>query len=649
MASEEELRRYLKKAAVELKDTQRRLDELEARAVEPIAITGMSCRFPGGVQTPEQFWEVLEDGRDLFGPLPQDRSWQHWLGLNGGSYVSEGTFLYDAYDFDAKFFGIPPIEARVMDPQHRILLEIAWEAIERSRIDPESLRGSATGLYLGMSTQSYEWVGFNKHWIGVEGYLMTGSAVAVAAGRISYTLGLEGPALMVDTSCSSSLTAIHQACAALRSGEVSMALAGGIMVMSLPLWFVAFSRLRALAQNGRPKPFAAAADGTGWGEGAGMLMLERLSDARRNGHPVLAVIRGSAANQDGASNGLTAPSGRAQQKVIRQALSNAKVAAAEVDVVEAHGTGTVLGDPIEAQAVLSTYGKDRPAGKPLWLGSVKSNLGHTQAAAGVAGVIKVVQAMRHDTVPPTLGVDAPTPHVDWDAGDVRLPTTKQPWPRNGHPRRAGVSSFGFSGTNLHVIVEEAPEAEPAEVTEPPRDAAMPLPLVLSGKTEDALRAQAAKLLDWLIADPALDLWDVGFSLATTRTALDHRAAVLAGDREQALAGLAAVAAGQTTPAVHRGRAGQPEDAPVAEPGEPGAAAIAWTGGAEIDWAAVYSGQPVRTVDLPTYAFQRRRFFINPDAEKVSAPTELGSDESQLEEKFRVHFHLDTDGSSLPQS
>ncbi|MGW4741983.1 beta-ketoacyl synthase N-terminal-like domain-containing protein [Nocardia xishanensis] len=645
MASEEELRRYLKKAAVELKETQRRLDELEARAVEPIAITGMSCRFPGGVQTPEQFWEVLEDGRDLFGPLPTDRSWHHWLGLNGGSYVDEGTFLYDAYDFDAKFFGIPPIEARVMDPQHRILLEIAWEAIERSRIDPESLRGSSTGLYLGMSTQSYEWVGFNKHWIGVEGYLMTGSAVAVAAGRISYTLGLEGPALMVDTSCSSSLTAIHQACAALRSGEVSMALAGGIMVMSLPLWFVAFSRLRALAQNGRPKPFAAAADGTGWGEGAGMIMLERLSDARRNGHPVLAVIRGSAANQDGASNGLTAPSGRAQQKVIRQALNNANVISAEVDVVEAHGTGTVLGDPIEAQAVLSTYGKDRPAGKPLWLGSVKSNLGHTQAAAGVAGVIKMVQAMRHDTVPPTLGVDAPTPHVDWEAGDVRLPTTKQPWPRDGHPRRAGVSSFGFSGTNLHVIVEEAPELASLQLS---RDAEMPLPLVISGKSEDALRAQAGKLLEWLTAAPELDLRDVSFSLATTRTALDHRAAVAAANRDEALAGLAALAAGATTPAVHSGRAGKRDDAPEVDLSDPVAAAIAWTGGAEVVWTVVYAGRTVRTVDLPTYAFQRRRFFINPDVENASAAAELGSDDSQLEEKFRVLFHLDADGSSLPQ-
>ncbi|MFI5781321.1 type I polyketide synthase [Nocardia sp. NPDC051570] len=552
MANEVELRRYLKKAAVELKEAQRRLDDLESRAVEPIAITGMSCRFPGGVKTPEEFWLALEEGRDLYGPMPQDRSWQRWLGGDGGSYVDEGAFIYDAYDFDAKFFEIPPIEAREMDPQHRLMLEIAWEAIERSRIDPESLRGSSTGVYLGMSSQSYEWVGLDETWSGATGYLLTGNAVAVAAGRIAYKLGFEGPAMMVDTSCSSSLTAIHQASAALRSGECSMALAGGVMVMSLPLWFIGFSRLRALARDGRPKPFAAAADGTGWGEGAGMVMLERLSDARHHGHPVLGLIRGSAANQDGASNGLTAPSGRAQQRVIQQALRNARVNAAEVDLVEAHGTGTVLGDPIEAEAVLATYGKERRPERPLWLGSVKSNLGHTQAAAGIAGVIKVVEAMRHDTVPPTLHVDEPTPHVDWSAGDVRLATTKQPWPRSGGPRRAGVSAFGFSGTNVHVIVEEAPEVTG---TEPRRDTEQPLPLIVSAKSEDALRAQASRLLDRLTVDAALDLRDVSFALATTRTAFPWRAAVVASSRAEALDGLSAVATGTPASTVYRGRVG----------------------------------------------------------------------------------------------
>ncbi|WP_432140034.1 type I polyketide synthase, partial [Streptomyces sp. bgisy154] len=574
MTDEDKLLGYLKKVTADLHQTRQRLAAAEAHQHEPMAIVAMGCRFPGGVTGPDDLWRLLDEGTDAMTEWPRDRGWDTDAlydptpGTPGRSYTRTGGFIDRVGDFDAGFFGISPREAVGTDPQQRILLEICWEALERAGIDPLSLRGNRTGVFTGTNLQDYTTLLSHSDNAGDDG---VGNAPSVLSGRVSYTLGLEGPAVSVDTACSSSLVTLHLAAQALRAGECDLALAGGVTVMSTPTVFLEFSRQRGLSPDGRCRAFADAADGTAWGEGAGVLVVERLSDARRNGHPVLAVLRGSAVNQDGASNGLTAPNGPSQERVIWQALKSARLVPADVDAVEAHGTGTTLGDPIEAQALLATYGQDRPADRPLLLGSVKSNIGHTQAAAGVAGVIKTVLALREGRLPATLHVDRPSHHVDWSAGHVELLTESRSWPRTGdRPRRAGVSSFGVSGTNAHVILEQAPPAEHDDDTaETADDTPRPRAFTVSGRTAAALRAQAGRLAAHLRAAPdgAPRPADLAWSLAATRPALEHRAAVVAPDLDVLLRGLTALADGTPDPSVVRGVADTEGDPVFLFPGQ----------------------------------------------------------------------------------
>lgn len=634
MAEQNELLPHLKRVMVELQETRARLRGLERRESEPIAIVGIGCRYPGGISSSEELWDLVAAGAEAIVPFPADRGWDRERLFDpdpdrpGTSYVRHGGFLEDVAGFDADFFGIDSDEALAMDPQQRLLLECAWETLEDAGIDPESLIGSQTGVFAGAAFSDY---GIDVNRPEIEHLRVTGSATSIVSSRIAYTFGFEGPALSIDTACSSSLVAIHLASQALRAGECSLALAGGVTVLSTPTLFIPLSRQRGLSPDGRCKSFGVGADGMGFSEGVGLLLLERLSDARAQNHRVLALLRGSAVNQDGASNGLTAHNGPAQEQVIRQALTRAGLSPADVDVVEAHSTGTPLGDPIEAHAIMATYGQQRTNGA-LRLGTVKSNIGHTQVASGVAGVIKMVMALRHGLLPKTLHAEKPSAQVDWSQGEVELLNSPASWPTGDRPRRAGVSSFGMSGTNAHAIVEEPPPAEDGDELD---DAALVLPVLpflVSAKSSRALAAQAERLCTHLQAHSELQALDVSATLALHRAQLSERAVILAANLEELLDGLRALTADLPTPnlirgvAVHRGGAALSvsEVAPSVRADRSevrellSTLAHAHVEGVKVDWRPLFPADSRWCTTLPTYAFQRHRYWLSSGAKANDA-------------------------------
>ncbi|MFI0976129.1 beta-ketoacyl synthase N-terminal-like domain-containing protein [Streptomyces sp. NPDC021093] len=646
MTDDAKLLAYLKRVTAELQYAKRQLRDLEDASREPIAVVGMACRAPGGVDSPEGLWDLVSGEVDAVREVPSDRGWDLErvydadMGGVGTTYTVDGGFLDDVAGFDPEFFGISPRDALAMDPQQRLLLECAWEACERACIDPTSLMGSDTGVFAGGLATDYG-KGVTRIPSGMEGLLQIGRISNMLAGRITHALGLQGPALAVDTGCSSSLVALHLACQALRAGQCSLALAGGVMVYSTPEHFVEYSRLGMLSRRGRCRSYSAAADGMGWGEGAGMLLLERLSHARRHRHRVFAQIRGTALTSDGRGNGLLAPNGLSQQQAMRRALRDAGIPPHHVDAVEGHGTGTVLGDTLEARALQQVYGRDRHPERPLWLGSVKSNIAHSQAAAGAIGIIKMSMALGHGVLPRSLYSDLPVPDIDWDRAGVRLLKETVSWPSTGRPRMAAVSGTGVSGVNAHVILEQAADQDVPR-RPPSQDPRAPaVPLVISARTPAALRAQAARLRAFLQDRPELDTADVAHSLATTRTSFAHRAAVPAEDRDQALRALGALAEGTTEPGLIRNPGGRGRAAGL--PRVTADAVEAYLNGETVGWKTVLAQTPpleagtrpveadtrpveadTRPVELPTYAFQRRRYWLH-DPRPAPATEVPGSD------------------------